>query len=215
MKKTLLAIMTIAFVCAMATNANAAGNHNAKFALSYAGVHDAKAHTCDYVMGNCNTDMVVRVDGAGRYDIYVLAVDVNNLQEVRYGLKYEVTLGVPCFFYGWTSCSDFEIPSAGWPGIGEGEAQAWSAEITGQPNVTLGILDVYVYPGTNGKLGTGVDPRVGYAEFCDGAIPIPQCDETTLPAAFGWVGFGRGGYNPCGEVPVENSTWGNVKALYR
>jgi hypothetical protein len=215
MKRVLFAVLAVAFVCAMATNANAGGNHNAKFALHYAGPHDSKANTCDYVMDNCHTDMVTEVGGSGRYDIYALAVDVGDFAGCRYGLTYEAAIGVPCFFYGWTKCSDLEIPTENWPGVGEGEAQAWSIEKTGQNNVTLGILDVYVYAGSNGKLAMTKDPRVDFGEFCDGHEPLPDCDRTTSPQAFGFVGFNRLGYNPCGEVPVENTSWGAVKSLYR
>ena len=79
----------------------------------------------------------------------------------------------------------------------------------------MGILDVYIYAGTNAKLCMGPDSRVGFAEFCDGSQPTPLCNHTTNPAAFGCVGFNRLGYNPCSEVPVENRSWGAVKSLYR
>jgi hypothetical protein len=215
MKRSILAFLVLAFVCAMATNAYAGPNHNAKFALHLAGPHDAKANTCDYVMTNCNDAVTSVVNpGAGDYDIYVIAVDVNGLAGARYGLYCETALGAPMYFAGWLGCSDFEVPSAGWPSCGAGNSEAFTIEQT-NVNVTLGILEVYIYPGTNAKLCTTKDPRVGYAEVCDGTEPIPQCDKVTLAPAFGCVGFNRLGYNPCFVFPVEQRSWGAVKSLYR
>jgi hypothetical protein len=216
MRKPILAVMAIALVCAMATNANAGPNHNGKFALHLAGPHDDKANTCDYVMTDCFSEMVTEVSesGSADYDIYVIAVDVSNLAGARFGLYCENTVGLPFFFSGWQSCADFEVMTAGFPGCGEGNSESFSTPEPG-PNVTLGIIDLYIYPGTNAKLCTTKDPRVDYAEFCDGSQPLPQCDKTTLSAAFGCVGFNRFGYNPCGPTPVMQKSWGAVKSLYR
>jgi hypothetical protein len=215
MKKMLLSLLGIALVCSFAGVADAAINHNGKYALHIAGPHDEKGNTCDYVMTNCAAEMVTSGASGIRYDVYALAVDVNGIAGARFGLGCETTPigGVGFFFYGWTACSDFEIPTAGWPGCGEGNALTWIGEQAG-PNVTMGILDVYVYPGI-AKLCTDVDARVGFAEMCDGSQPTPLCNSTTSPAAFGCVGFDRLGYNPCGEVPVEERSWGAVKSLYR
>ena len=81
----------------------------------------------------------------------------------------------------------------------------------------MGILDVYVYPGTNAKICTAVDPRVNFSEICDGSEPAPDCNKhyADTHAAYGCVGFNRLGYNPCDVVPGERSTWGRMKAIYR
>ena len=213
MKRMLLTVLGVAFVCMMATNAGAVMNNNGKYALHYAGPHNQKLNTCDFVLTNCGLDLVTSVAGAGRYDIYAIAVDVNGLTGARFGLHCEVLTG-GLFLYGWTSCADLELPTPLWPGCGEGNAVTWATEQMG-PHVTMGILDVLVYAGTNAKMCLGADPRVGFAEFCDGSEPYPLCNSTTNPAAFGCVGFGRLGYNPCDQVPVENSSWGAIKALYR
>ena len=100
--------------------------------------------------------------------------------------------------------------------------KGWGAEVAG-PHVTVGILDVYIY-GTSVCMCVCADPRVGFAEFCDGTEPSPICVNTGpgggMPGGsghFGCVEFNASGcgYNPCSIVPVEQRSWGSVKSLYR
>jgi hypothetical protein len=171
-------------------------NGQGKWVLHFAGPHNAKANTCSYSIVDCMDIDADAPAGTGRYDVYVIAVDVDRIAGTRYGLSCDGSF----FFYGWTKCSDLEIPSSDWPGCGEANAQTWSLERTG-PHVTVGILDVYTY-GDARSLSIDVDSRVGFAEWCDGSQPHPQCKETTNPDVFGSVGFGVPGYNPCSQVPV-------------
>ncbi len=172
-------------------------NANGKWALHYAGPHDSVINTCDFLLVDC-VDLDVAAPGeAGRYDIYVIAAEVVEVAGTRYGLFCDG----PFYFYGWTSCADLEIPTPGWPGCAEGIAQTFSTPRVG-PYVTLGILDVYSY-GSPSSLSAGIDPRVGFAEWCDGSQPSPLCNSTTSLWAFGVMGFGEYGYNPCGVVPTE------------
>lgn len=212
MKKALLVALGVAFVCFIATDAHAVRNDNGKWALHDAGMHNAKMNTCAVTILDCSTDINVAGGvGGERDDIYVVAIDVDGIAGTRYGLCCDG----PVFFYGWTKCSDFEIPTAGWPGCGEANAQTWSAEVPG-PHVTVGILDAYIYPSTQ-CMSICDDPRVGFAEFCDGSEPSPICFRTSSTPHFGSVAFnGAGcGYNPCNVVPVEQKSWGGVKSLYR
>jgi hypothetical protein len=202
----------------MVTDASADKNSNGKWALHNAGEHNSKTNTCDFVLTDCTQISTDAGAGPARNDIYVIAVDVVGIAGTRYGL----CIDGPMFFYGWAKCSDFEIPSAGWPGSGEANAQTWGAEVAG-PHVTLGILDAYFYSNTL-CMCVCDDPRVGFAEFCDGTEPSPICVNTgaggTMPggsAHFGCVEFNGSqcGYNPCSIVPVEQRSWGSVKSLYR
>jgi hypothetical protein len=81
-------------------------------------------------------------------------------------------------------------------------------------NITVGILDVYAYGGVS-EICVCSDPRVGFAEFCDGAQPSPNCWQFDHPYVFGCVGFGQQGYNPCDYTAVEETTWGVIKAVFR
>jgi hypothetical protein len=217
MKKALLLVLGAAFVCMMTADANACYKHgNSKWALHYAGPHNSEVNTCAYTVTDCTDgagQIVVNAPaGPGRFDIYILALDTNGIAGTRYGL----CCTGPFWFYGWTSCSLLEIPTPGWPGCGEGNAQAWGSELP-PGHVTIGILDVYVYPGLN-VLYMCDDPRVGFAEWCDGQAPSPWCCKLSrgeYPGAFGCIGFGCGGHNPCGAIAVEESSWGALKALYR
>ncbi len=219
MKTLLTTVLCLALLCVMAADANACYKHgNSKWALHYAGAHNSKVNTCGYTVTDCTPPAGQLVEtgpmGPGRFDVYVLALDTNGIAGTRYGLACEPQFMF--WFYGWTSCSDFENTTAGWPGCNEGNAQTWVAE---EPagHVTLGILDVYVYPGM-AHLKTDDDPRKGYGEWCDGSSPEPWCCQIAYDeysAAFGYVGFGCPGYNPCGLVPVEQTSWGKLKATYR
>lgn len=211
MKPLLMVFICLAMLC-VTVDAGAGPNALGKWVLHYAGPHDAESNACSTAPGYCEW-VVTAPAGSGRYDIYVVAADVIAVAGTRYGIFCDGSF----YFYGWTKCSDFESPTAGWPGCGEANAQTWSVEQPGYA-VTIGILDVYAYGG-NSKITVGVDPRVGFAEYCDGSSPSAQCDQTVNSARFGWVGFGGlQGYMPvdCGlPVPVDTRSWGALKALYR
>jgi hypothetical protein len=212
MKKALLVVVGIAFVCFTAADAHAVKNDTGKWALHNAGAHNSKTNNCTLTIIDCSTEInTFGGIGGAREDIYVIAVDVEGIAGTRYGICCDG----PVYFYGWTKCSDFEIPSGGWPGCGEANAQTWGAEVPG-PHVTVGILDTYTY-GTTQCLSVCADPRVGFAEFCDGSEPSPICFSTTSSPHFGSIEFnGSGcGYNPCNVVPVEQRSWGAVKSIYR
>jgi hypothetical protein len=211
MGKNTACVLVISFVLfSAATCAFASPNYNAGWALHFAGAHDAKGNTCALSVQDCRSEIVTYAPKvAGRYDIYIIAVLTAGIAGTRYG----ICCGGPFYFYGWTKCSDFEIPTAGWPGCGEGNAQTWISERPpGQ--VTIGILDVYAY-GSSSYVEACVDPRKGFAEWCDGSSPEPICNRVTDSVFFGAVGFGQSGYNPCIWDYVEPYTWGAVKALYR
>jgi len=218
MKKALVFVLAAAFMCVLAADAHACFKHgNNKWALHFAGVHDSKLNTCDYTVTDCapGAGEVVTAGpaGPGRFDVYVLALDTNGIAGTRYGL---CCLG-DFYFYGWTKCSDLEIPTDPWPACGGGNAQTWGYELPAG-HVTLGILDVYVYAQAQAVLSMCDDPRVGFAEWCDGSSPEPWCCTITkaeYPNAFGCVGFGCAGYNPCGRIATEETSWGAVKAIYQ
>jgi hypothetical protein len=226
MKKISFLIAMAAMIFCLANPTQASYNRNAKFQLHFAGTHDAKTHTCTFQVTDCRTSplgqMVVDAPGgAGRYDVYVLAIDTSGIAGVRYGLWCTGDF----FFYGWTKCSLLEIPTSGWPGSGEGDAQTFGSQLPAG-HITLGILDVYAYPGAV-KMCTGNDPSSTpianeWAQFCDASVPDPKCNKTNEVAPeleelyFGCVGFnGNPGVNRCGIIATEKQSWGLIKSLYR
>ena len=209
--------MSAALICIMTAAVDANPILTDLWGLHYAGPHNSKVNTCGFSMENCNTapygETVVHAPpGPLRCDIYVIAMIMHMpVAGTRYGLSCDG----PFFFYGWSKCSDFQIPTPGWPGHGEGNAQTWTAEQPGNhDNVTIGILDIYTYGGIS-ELCICSDPRVGFAEWCDGASPSPNCYQYTSHFRFGCVSFGATGYNPCETTPVRETTWGAVKAIFR
>jgi hypothetical protein len=222
MYKGVLLLLTAVLLCAMIADADACYRHgNSKWALHYAGVH-SETNTCtslevtdcrEYPAGQLLTSVC---GGLGHYDIYVLALDTQGIISTSYNICCDPDT---CFtFYGWTNCADFQETTEGWPGCGEGIVQSWAAT---QPagHLVLGILEIGVGENCNGTicicglgLWCGGPPPEGRTE------PDPWCCElldTTYPAAFGCVGFGDCGYNPCGLVPLDQTTWGTLKSLYR
>jgi hypothetical protein len=194
----------------MTSTSYAHKNEHGFWQLHIAGGHDPEANTCDLEIVDIFDVIVDAPASPGRYDIYIMGADLGGIAHSRFGLHCNGSF----LFYGWTTCSDAQIPSAGWPGCDEGVTLTWGFE---QPpgHVTMGILDVYVYGGP-AILCASPDPRVGYGEWCDATVPDPLCYRTANPCPFGCVGFGYPGYlaTECGMVPVERSTWGSVKALY-
>ncbi len=225
-----LALCSVAFL--YGSVAEAGPNAYGKWALHYAGPHDPREHTCALTVSNCFSQIVVQAPlGPISFDIYVIAIDVTGIAGARFGIYGQGHF----YFYdgGSRKCGDLEIDTPGWPGCGQGMAMTWASEQPG-PNVTLGIIHAYAYGG--GSLWTGPDPRVGFAEFCDGTMPSPDCDKIYGNPGFGMVGFGPNdlGCNPCeyvhgcwvpgfsleaygtcDTVPVNGNSWGAIKALYR
>ena len=219
--KKIAFLVALTVVLCLANSAQAGYNWNAKFQLHYAGTHDAKANNCTFAVSTCSSDIVVDGGNVGRYDVYVVAIDTDGIAGLRYGLAC-AAVSADFYFYGWTNCADYEIPTAGWPGCGEGNAQTWVVQ---QPSghVTVGILDVYAYGGAV-TLCTAEDPRKSFAEWCDGTAPEPIRNKTTDSEVdpgvkdlyFGCVGFnGTSGVSRCDEIANEKHSWGAIKSLYR
>lgn len=210
--RELSALAVIILLACGASASHGYGNEEAKWGLHFAGTHDPKINTCSFVLSDCSSTSLVTesTETPGRYDLYVIALDVGAMAGTRYGICCEGSF----FFYGWTSCSDVEIPTPGWPGCGGGIVQAWSGERYG-PHVTIGLLDLYAY-GTSKLLSACADPRTGMGQWCDGSSPTPVCIEKTNAAYFGSVGFGTQGYNPCNpRGPGQQISWGRLKSVYR
>jgi hypothetical protein len=212
MKHLLLSfIMLSTFVAAPAAwSAETTKNGTGVWTLHYAGPHDGGANTCEFTLTSCTSQLDVDAPaGPGRFDVYVIATDVAAIASTRFGLS--CSGGVT--FNGWTGCADSETPESGWPACGKGITLSWVSEQPG-PNVTLGVLDVYI-DGTT-SFCSGPDPRLGSAEFCDGTMPTPLCVQLDQIWRFGCVGFGELGYASCpGPDNSSEYTWGIIKSLYR
>jgi hypothetical protein len=213
--KTLLSLsLSVGLMIAVA-GADAQMNANGLWALHNAGPHNSKSNTCSYLPINCREINTDGGDAGERNDIYIIAVDVMEVSATRYGLHCATPLYGPLYFYGWTSCSELDVPTAGWPGCGEGNAQTWSTTQPG-PYVTLGILDVYVYSASK-CIVPCADPRIGVAVFCDRSEPSPSCFSTNEAQHFVHMEFNSSGcsQSACRGDRVVTDSWGVVKSLYR
>jgi hypothetical protein len=220
MRTILIAFMAVGLISVAATETPCdPGGVAYSWGLHYAGQHNSKVNTCGLTVVRCFEGPVVDLvsqgpEGPGDFDIYVVALCAyNGFQGTRFGLCSADSF----YFYGWRSCGDLQTNTPGWPGRGEGVSVTWNDEQAG-PFVTIGILDVYVYAGLS-TMEICPDPRVGYCGWSGSRVP-GQYKQTTNEwrPAFGVIGFGTQGYNPCpcpGVVPVERNTWGRIKATYR
>jgi hypothetical protein len=212
--KTLLPVLPVcSLLCLLAQTADA-NPIASSWGLHWAGEHNPSVNTCNFNVTDCATtpkgDLVINAPAeAGYYDVYVLALMTWEIKTVSFGVCCEG----PIEIVDWTSCADFESPTPGWPGCGEGYSLSWIMP-RGDFNVILGILEVEVY-GSPAKLCVCPDPRLGYAEMCYEAGSELYCEPTAHPSLFSCVGFEMPGYNTCDFVATDKSTWGLVKALYR
>ena len=121
MSRVLPGIFLIAGLVSLVAEADAGYNPNGKWVILSGGPHNSKLNTCAVGQSECDRlGTAVLVEESGRFDIYIMAHDVNGIAGTRYGLRCEVALGAGFYFYGWTSCSDMEDPSSAWPGCPEG-----------------------------------------------------------------------------------------------
>jgi hypothetical protein len=223
MKKVFLVILCAAFVCAaFAGPASAVRNGNAKWVFHAVPFVKGAAHCQTF---EACTGFGIHGDLGTGYDVYLVLVDVAEVGSTRYGICCEPAgeLAGRVYKKAWTKCSPGEYPTPGptppaWFDCGAGNLQTWGLleNAAVGPHVTLGYIYMFAY--TDIQICTCPDPRVDLAEVCDGTAPDPIC--VTFPGTdfqrYGCVGFGSyPGYNPCGIVSVEESSWGAVKALYR
>jgi hypothetical protein len=136
----------------------------------------------------------------------------------------------------WTSCANgLMFPSSGFngdfPASGGGVRITWNLQtscanqVIGNKGVhaIVGCFSVYAYSSTVMALTGNEYADIGYPELtvadCSGkTTDFSLIDPTALAAILARVQFGpgSGGYNACNNVvPVQFSTWGQLKHLYK
>lgn len=110
----------------------------------------------------------------------------------------------PCFEGLWP----LEISHDDWPGPNSWTALSWAPECLEGTVVPVYYFGIYVYGSAAIPLG---DP--------DGRAVVVSCTDTVADpfADFGVLGCGGAeGYNPCEHsTPMERTTWGQIKVVYR
>lgn len=164
---------------------------------------------------DCNS-ADTRVDDVGPQVIHVLAAlpaeNDPRVTAVLFGIEYDEGITV----VDWGTCGDVEILNGNqegedWPAPGSIAAVTWNAAQTDHlfEILWLTVTNDSGEPASFSIVDTWVGPS---AAFGDDSVPT-QVD----PAAdLGRLGFFEDGYLPCPDAtPVEQSSWGAVKALYR
>lgn len=121
--KRWLPVLVGSMIVLLVSNADAVINQRGLWGLHYAGPHDPLANTCDTSFVSAMDIETDGPSGPGRFDIYVVALQVDGICESRFG----VSCAGPVSVYGWTGCADWEDPTAGWPGCGKGVTLGWTS----------------------------------------------------------------------------------------
>ena len=211
MRKVLPLLFAAVLLCFASQSQSGDYNGSGKWAVSWLD----SDYCCDPEWDSCDD---LQVDSAPIWgppdftslSIYVVAVEVDAIDGTRFGICAARPENI--YFYGRSAADGTtEDKSPGWPGNGEGIDLSWGASQSG-PFVVMGYLQVVAYG--SARFCLCEDPRVGYAEWRYGS----DITRRKVGGAFGCVGIGPGklGYNPCGNiVPVQQTSWGAIKALYR
>jgi hypothetical protein len=126
---------------------------------------------------------------------------------LQFGIEYTADV------LAWTICGYMEIPQAGWPASGIGNAIVLDDGCyEPQTNMTT-VGFFYVETGNVGTFRITPDPRIGQALWatCEPSsyeIPLQNLGDVDLSE----------GFDPtcavCGPNPSLETSWGRVKALY-
>lgn len=171
--------------------------------------------------------------GGATYYVYVLGSpstvkDRNDgLTGLQMALDYMFadSANVNLKVFGWQPCSVLDFPQDNWPKSGTGNTITWTANPSTcqrRDLVVAGYFYVVAYTPVTLSI-------VGYPSTGKGKIANCAGAEVVVdPTRMGWVSFGgaaragiTGGCNPlvtpCREpdTPVESTTWGRLKTLFR
>jgi hypothetical protein len=192
MKKVLLAAAALACIGGTAlAGPNANGSLIVALADGVEYTNDIENYCGATGLQNC-LDAIVQFDGTSTVVLGVLgafpSVANPRVAGVTFGWAYDAA---EVTFVAIGACGDFELPTGGWPGSGEGTAVTWA---TAQTSTILDIYwaAAYNYYGNAQTLDLGVHPTQG-ADFADDSIP-----SVLDPIAFfGSFGFATAGTLPC------------------
>lgn len=185
-------------------------------------------------VANCQTDPITQADltpaEGPYYFVYLLAAKgaSENLAGMQCGISYQTDqpsqdadgMGVDVF--GWTLCATLEFVQPGanlWPKPGGGNLITWDAILRCQTGEVA--VAGYFYLGAYSADKMSVKKRPA-----DNAAKVARCDSAEEPPLgvedLGFISFSAGGTtvgcNPCVApgcegVPVEPTTWSNIKTL--
>ncbi|MCA9726940.1 MAG: hypothetical protein R3E12_09300 [Candidatus Eisenbacteria bacterium] len=160
---------------------------------------------------SCN-DAVTTTSASSTVVLHALAAfpteNAPRLAGLCFGVQYdELQIRVT----DWGACGDFELHENNWPGSNQGVCITWSEAQTGHLTEICWFAAYSVY-GDASELALRGHPQGG-GLFADDAVP----SNIDPIADYGRLGFFQDGYLPCPNppTPVEPSSWGRTKAVFR
>jgi hypothetical protein len=210
MKKIIVATMIGVMGLALASDVMAGANPMAQLAI-HAQARNAKRTCTTVAIPSCSA-IVQSTAASGYVDLLVVMYDFQETTGAEYGLRWTHP-----FFTAWKDCANLYVLTDV-PGGGIDVAQVFTSCQPG-PGIggagrVMGWLQLY---GTGAQrcditiTSTPGDPKISDCAF--------QLDpiHTTHPGFTGGGAPGTGDLAPCevGPTATENTTWGQLKDLYR
>lgn len=170
------------------------------------------------------------------YYAYLLVTDgsaTEGIAGMQCGIDYDGGSRRGVDVVEWKLCAQLDFPYAGWPAPGSSYMVTWNSDISdpilgcqrSEPGgAGTGVVAVagyfYLSAYTADLLKVTVRPVDGFAKVanCAAEEDIVEGPGVYFPKShLGYAAFSDGaetaGYNPCGQAkPIENTTWGGVKA---
>ena len=189
------------------------------------GTAPAGGFACDSPV---NQTSALVVDGAVgvSYYMYMVLLDINTgpgVAGVALGINYNGAGSAGVDLFGAETCSDIEFPDGNWPDNPPcGNTITWSSAANCQQTVDPSDPQGEGYAIAYGFYAYAYSPDTFEIIKRPVAVPDFKVSDCTsaesnpvFPEAAGKAGFGQPGYQPCvAVVPVEESTWGNIKRQF-
>jgi hypothetical protein len=201
MKKVLAIALALTFLLSAA--AFAGMNYEHKVAV-HIDVHASRTCTKNFYVytgcGSINVTWETCVD----IDVFPVFFDLTAVTGIEYGLTWPVEW----YSCAYTKCAgDFQIGDIVWPG--NGAAHTWSV-CQYVDNVVAGYG--WLWAGTPGMVCPVPNSTTGFIGTSDCATPKEADDPMCIfcSGACGMVGD-----DPCAPTGTEQSTWGEIKGMFR
>ena len=161
--------------------------------------------------GNC-ADLTSDPQPAGAF-VWVVYSHLNGwgngVSGAQFGIDYDAAV------QAWALCTGgAEIPEAGWPGAGTGNAVTWVGgcynPVAG--NARVGFFTVGA-PSDTGSMAVIPDPRINDTQYTDCDTNLFSTCAQNLGAADLASGTVPLCENNCG-TPVEEKSWGAIKGMF-
>jgi len=153
------------------------------------------------------------------YNVYLVTATWGMSSYAGVGFSIHYTNDPSAFsMLSWTLCGDLQFPGPGWgvaPASGSDIVITYDVINNCQPAGSI-VVNGFFYVGAYDTAVMEVRPR-----GANNKLEVADClsNEQEIPDRISSVGFSTLGCNPCVQgcfpIPVEETTWGGVKTLFR